>query len=606
MKRYSGWKRYEDYILALLATAVNIVLMGICFDFYYDLNDDVMMADIMSGAYSGIPDGHNMQTLYPLGALLALCYRVCREVPWYGLFLCLCQFGCFCLAGARLCALAGRAGRPDADERGRGFGTVKKVSVLLALSLFAWGLCLGHLVNIQYTVTSAILSATAVFLFLTTPGQDPPKAFIVKNIPAAVLVTIAYQLRSEMLLLTFPFICLAGLYRLCEEKKIFVKQNLPKYGGVLGIILAGMLVSRGIDYAAYGSEGWKDFLRFFQARTTVYDFYPELVTGDEYREALEGLGVSSHQQALLRNYNYGLDETIDTGLLSEMADYATGVLGAARNWGEIARKQVYRYFYRTFRGGDFPYSTVLLWMYAAVLVAGFALRPARKFDFVWQVMLLAAVRTAVWMFILLRGRDPARITHSLYLVECSLLAAMGIRILARHGEAGAAGRASRCIAGVMAAMFVLAAAGGVADGVPALRADQKQRGRVNRNWYAIDAYCKGHDGNFYFEDVYSTVAFSRRIFDGGGYEYANYDIMGGWMCGSPLYYDKIGHYGITSVQDALLTQDNVYLLMSDAEAVEQGFGWIVDYYGAQGIRVMVDKKDTVGDGYAVYQVVGAK
>ena len=79
--------------------------MGFCFDFYYDLNDDTMMLDIMAGAYSGTPDGHNMQTLYPLGAVIPLCYRVWGSVPWYGLFLCLCQFGCFWLAAVRLCAL---------------------------------------------------------------------------------------------------------------------------------------------------------------------------------------------------------------------------------------------------------------------------------------------------------------------------------------------------------------------------------------------------------------------------------------------------------------------------------------------------------------------
>ena len=39
--------------------------------------------------------------------------------------------------------------------------------------------------------------------------------------------------------------------------------------------------------------------------------------------------------------------------------------------------------------------------------------------------------------------------------------------------------------------------------------------------------------------------------DGG---YANYDILGGWMCNSPLYYEKIGRYGIESAQQGLLEQ----------------------------------------------------
>lgn len=620
----------QNCILALLIMAVNILLMGIFFDFFYDLNDDTMMLDIMSGAYSGVPDGHNMQTLYPLGAAIALCYRACGAIPWYGIFLLLCQFGCFWLAGMRLCGLAGQIRIFGTDGKCRERDLSQKISLLLALSLFMWGLCLSHMVNIQYTVTSAVLSATAVFLFLTAPETDSARRFVWNNIPSVILVLIAYQLRSEMLLLTFPFICLAGLYRLAAEEKILARENLLKYGGVLGIILSGMLVLRGIDYAAYGSGEWKDFLRFFEARTTIYDFYPALITEDEYGEALSGLGVAPYQQTLLRNYNYGLDDEIDTELLTAVADYAVDTLRAAKDWGGIARKQVYRYYYRTFRGGDSPYSTVLLWMYAAVLVAGFCFRPGngpqgtgagtsesgrtgscavkerwiRRYAFLWQAALLAAVRTAIWMFILMRERDPERITHSLYLVEFALLAAVLIRIPGGDAASLRIGRTAHSMLRAMAVIFFLVIGGGVISGMSAVRENQEWRERVNKNWYAIDGYCRERSENFYLEDVYSTVSFSRRIFDDAGQGYANYDILGGWMCGSPLYHDKMGHYGIESVQKALLGQENVYLIMSDPEVLDQGFGWIEEYYDdAQGISVTAEKTDSIGDGYSVYQIV---
>ena len=76
MEESKGLRKYGNYILAFAVMAVNVIVMAVCFDFYYDLNDDTMMKDIMSGVYSGMPDGHNMQTLYPLGALIALCYRL--------------------------------------------------------------------------------------------------------------------------------------------------------------------------------------------------------------------------------------------------------------------------------------------------------------------------------------------------------------------------------------------------------------------------------------------------------------------------------------------------------------------------------------------------
>ncbi len=88
-----------------------------------------------------------------------------------------------------------------------------------------------------------------------------------------------------------------------------------------------------------------------------------------------------------------------------------------------------------------------------------------------------------------------------------------------------------------------------------------------------------------------------------GNDYANYDIMGGWMCGSPLYYEKIRQYGIESAQEALLEQDNVYLIISDSEAEEQGFEWLEKCYDAGGVSAAVRKTDTIEDGYAVYQVL---
>ena len=171
------YRKYENGIWAGIIIIINVILLGICFDIYYDLNDDTMMKDIMAGVYSVVPDGHNMQTLYVLGALISLCYRLCRTVPWYGLFLCLCQFGCFYLAGTRLCSLIGKK--------------AGKLGMMALLSLFLWAVCLQHLVNVQYTITCAIMSAAAIFLFVTTPRGISTRQFILKNIPSMALVMVS-------------------------------------------------------------------------------------------------------------------------------------------------------------------------------------------------------------------------------------------------------------------------------------------------------------------------------------------------------------------------------------------------------------------------------
>ena len=80
---------------AFAFTVLLALLFAYLFDFYYDLNDDTMIKDILSGAYTGRPSGFCIQMLYPLGWCIALLYKAIPAVPWYGLFLCLCQFGVF-------------------------------------------------------------------------------------------------------------------------------------------------------------------------------------------------------------------------------------------------------------------------------------------------------------------------------------------------------------------------------------------------------------------------------------------------------------------------------------------------------------------------------
>ena len=593
MLRKEKTGQFDNCIAVGIAILLSALLMGLFYDYYYDLNDDTMMRDITAGIYSGIPDGHNMQTLYPLGAFLALCYRLCRTVPWYGLFLCLCQFGSFYLIGLRLCAL---------------FRTKQgKLLSLLSLLLFQWGIWMTHMVNIQYTITCAMLSAAALFWFLTTPKDLSVKEFVCGNLPGVLLVILAYQLRTEMLLLMLPFTGLAFLVHWWEEKPFFTRAKLKKYGVVLGLMLLGMVLSQIVDVAAYGSMGWKDFRQFFNDRTTIYDFYPEVVTEDAYSSDLQKLGVSPAKQTLLRNYNFGLDEEINTRMLTGIADYAVDAVGGARDWGTVFKEKLFVYRYRTFHAGDAPYNLLVLLAYAAYIILAVILyteerrQDARKAvgrlleSGVWIAM-LALLRSALWMFILLRGRDPERITHSLYLVEFVLLAAMILKMSQERGG----GRRTMFLRGCITLFFVLAV-GSLAVSLPAVQADQSRREEINRDWQDIDSYCREREENFYFEDVYSTVAFSGKLFERSDNTLANYDIAGGWMCKSPLYRKKLSTWGIEAAEDALLGE-GAYFIMSDAEERERGLTWLQDHFAEKGREVEILEQDRINEAYRVYRI----
>lgn len=583
MKERGRWKRYENCMIALVTILVNIILLSLFFDFYYDLNDDVFMRDIMSGAYTGTPDGHNVQTLYVLGAFISLFYKIYRAFPWYGVFLFLCQMGSLYLIGVRLLGFCRKL--------------PAKTACMAVFTLFLWGVLLPHMTALHYTFISAVLAASAIFLFITTPEGLTVRQFIVRNIPSVLLVILAYQLRTEMLLLLFPLIGLAGLFRWSEEEKFFHKENYIKYGAVLSGILLGMLISSAIDLAAYGSGDWKEYLVFFDKRTEVYDYHLDVVTSGEHREFLYSLGLNDAQQELLSNYNFGLDESIDANLMGDIADYA----GENADYAGVVMKQLRYYLYRTLHAEDAPYNRLVIFLYACIVFAGFGIALAEKgrrgkWCFLWKVFLLGACRTSLWMFILIRGRYPERITHSLYFAETVLLLGMLCVQLANRRRFRA-GKGDWAV-GLIGVLFGLLCVCHFPQSIGKAAADMDNREVCNGEFLEIACYCEEHPENFYFEDVYSTVKFTQKLLEERYHSPANYDIMGGWLCKSPLYKEKLGQFGIASMEEGLYNMDNVYFISAN----ENDTDWLIAYYAGKGLEVSVEQVDSIAGIYTVYQL----
>lgn len=180
-------KKHENCILSLAMALILAGILAAHFDFYYDLNDDVLIKDILSGVYSGTPDGHTMQLLYPLGALLALLYRG-LSIPVFGAFLLFCQFGSIWAVGYRstvlvdeertaregasiapgMCSAASAARLAEPAVCSAWNTTAERLGVkgvLLLVEALFWFAAMGsHLVYLQYTVTAGDAGGRGDFL----------------------------------------------------------------------------------------------------------------------------------------------------------------------------------------------------------------------------------------------------------------------------------------------------------------------------------------------------------------------------------------------------------------------------------------------------------
>jgi len=570
----------QNSIYALAMVVCLFIFAGFSFDFYYDLNDDVMIKDILSGAYTGKPDGHSIQMLYPISWMISLLYRIIPVFPWQGMFLCACHGVCFYLIAKRSLSFV--------------IDNWKKITLILVETLVIIALFIWELVIVQYTITAALLAAVACFLVLTSDREQECdwREFLKQQIVPILLVILAFNVRSEMLLLMSPFIAFSGILKWSEEKKIFAVTTIKKYLGLIVTILLGMGISLLADYIAYSGSDWKEFRNFFDARTKVYDYtwYPEY---EEAEEFYRSIGVPPAKIALIDNYNFGLDESIDAKMLWDIADYAEE-LDVKEPFLHRLKNVLVEYKWRTLHEQDAPYNFFVLMAYG--MVAALALVFKDK-TVIWKIPALIVFRTIPWMYVILANRVPNRISHPLYYIELIILCAWILSYCKKNKNVDASDqKAVKIQKGRNRSLMICAilVSAHALIQIPAMwqmvDAEIVRRESVNEVMVKFDAYAKSNSENYYYMDVYSTVAFSEKMFADVDNSQKNYDLLGGWVSGSPLQKQVTTNYYKDMLSRAeLLLLDNFYFVIEDGRDIS----FLRDFYRTLGMEIEVNIADTI-------------
>lgn len=625
-------RRRTDLIPALVMTAALFVPAALRFDFYYDLNDDVLIKDVLSGVYSGSPDGHTMQLLYPLGLFLSLLYRI-LSIPVFGVFLVLCQYGSIFIIAYRILQQCRK--------------WQAKLLALAAQGAF-WAAAFGmHLVFVQYTVTAGMLASAAIFWVMTAPLGMPGQtetiapgqrdggvagqpdagtpgrraaggpgqmrtavagkgnasqkrdkrraasAFLRENLPALALYWLAFCLRPEMALLLLPLAGVAGICRWGQEASFFTGENFCKYLTTFGVLVLGLVICLGLDSLAYRENGWPAFRQFFDERTELYDYQKDFI--DNYEEnaaSYEEAGVTRQQHAMLANYNFGVDDRIDETLLASLKEKAVGRTDAGGFFRKSFREGLWSLVLGHWTGkGDMPFNLVFL--LCSALALGLGLTKGRR-HLLWQMPLCLVGGGALWMFLLLRDRPVDRVLHPLYLGQTVVLAGLLLLEMRRtepkkEGVVAGAGACVLTLCMCLPCIFVTYAA---------VSGEYARREEENRTNEAVMAYCSAHPGRLFLEDVYSTVSYSEKISVDRDKPF-NYDLLGGWLVKSPLTKEKLSAFGYSTMGEAVQAGGSVCLL-SEAGSDMQ---WLNDYFKQEGIAARAVKTGTVTEGVETYQVI---
>ncbi len=588
-------------IVSAVAMLVVMAVTQAFGDYFFDLNDDVLMKDILSGTYTGVPEGRNIQMLYPISWFISCLYRTGMAFDWYGIFLCGCQYFCFFLILHKLLTLALDVKRT----------VIYAASFITVLFGFFW----PHFLFVQYTVTCGLLSSTAAFLILTADEKSKRD-----NIIALVLIIIAYLLRTEMLLLTLPMVGVAILIRwtflrsrFCEDTRSLYgekKELFKKYACLCIFIVLGLAICTVIHKVAYSGEEWKEFTRFFDNRTELYDFQ-YIPDYDENEEFYKSIGLTKSEQQLLINYNFELDDEINADIVGKVAEYADSIRNEEAPFSQRFKEALSLYIYRLhyiaapksyeYPMTDYPWNVCVVILYLGAFIAVIAAKDKGYEYKLVQLVLLAvlfACRSTLWLYIIMRGRDPIRITHPLYLIETVIL--IGVLFLQRKDE-----KSKSWVLGIILGIIGCVT---IPMELNVIQMENARRSEMRARYDVLYDYFDEHDDSYYLIDVYTSVScgeavegdvatFSEKMFDRVDNSFGNHDLLGGWFSKSPAYQKKLARAGFDSVETALLNP-NVYIVQNKLYDTE----WIIDYYRDKGTETKLVQKDVVADVFAIYQL----
>lgn len=571
------WEQGLPYILAAIMILVLMVFVVFRFDYYYDLNDDMLMKDIVSGSYTGVPDGHNIQMLYPISWFLSLFYHLAGQISWYGIFFMVCHFGCFYLIALRSQSFVRK--------------WYEKVILVIVEGILILTFFLYELVFVQYTVTAGLLGVTAAFLLYTTDRNVSNQVFIRKNVVSILLVILAFQVRTEMLLLIFPMICVVGIWKWSEEEHVLARGSFVRYFTIIGAILLGMLLSKGAHMIAYGSNDWKVFNNLFDSRTELYD-YQKIPSYEENKAFYDSIDLGKSEQRLFENYNYGIDPKIDEAVMTKVAEYARENRVAEEPFVQRVISSVKQYLKVVlFQRTDIPWNYLVLINYLLVIIVAVL---GGQYACFWKLPFLFMVRSMLWLYIVYGNRAPIRITHTLYLVEFLILCGLLLQMSSKLQK--------RCLwIMVFLGIFALRYA---PSGLQYVQTEYDRREEVNQEYLSLRSYCSAHTEGVYFLDVYSTVAYSEKIFAGENNAFDNYEYLGGWACMSPCNVQKLQAFGMNTIEEGICEQDHVYVVSHAKREID----WLEEYLAERGYDKTVEKVDEVRTNgqisFNIYQVEG--
>ncbi len=561
-------RKVLEFAGSMLLSALVFLIIYKFIPIVYSTNDDRMIAEIVSGQFTGKPESYGIQMTFGFTWFLSKLYEITRSFNWYGIVLIGVQIFSF---GAILYRIQSFAKRWQ-----------EKLYLLTAAIMLYVGLWLKVYVQLTYTTTAAFVGMAAIFWYATSKTNW-------KNVLMAVLLAnIAFCIRPNIFYMFVPATGLVYLWKLIG-KKDFKKLTI----GAPFVILAVTAVLFVINAAAYSKEGWKEFRDFFDVRTNVYDYYDLLPYG-ENPELYEPYGISEEEFNMMRVYNYTVLGDLPKEFFPEYLE-ACETMEAEQGITFVSKSvDAIKIFIKDVLSNTYGTENTVLFIAAVVLLI--LLIWKKNYPLAIYLAIQSAVLCVVWLYFTYWGRAIERIqmTMSLIFLAVILHVLFEMKDMQFYSEEEAAknNKIMKLNYGLYLLAFLFAATINFKD----FRTDNIAKTYWYGDVQTIKEYCAQDPDRLYYMDIATmTELYGRCQIKNTEPEYINYISMGDWSAYCPHYEEKLERHGVENIAESI-TDKNTYVIMLhnyQLKCMKEYLGveeeWVETIFGANDVP------------YAVYQ-----
>ncbi|MBQ5560811.1 MAG: hypothetical protein IIT46_13715 [Lachnospiraceae bacterium] len=558
----------QNYLFNSILVFVPLIAFVIwiikCWSINYQVHDDRYMMEFLSGKFNGENDAHLVYIKYPLAIILKELYILFPHHDWYAASMIGIQF--LMIAILSWCIISIFS---------------KKVTRILALVGFYSVLILcwiNEITKFTYSTVAAFVGVTIIVLYSWKNEK------IVKYFLICALCFLAFNLRSDLFLMVLPVCGVLWIRKMIVDKEERKKQLLFLLGVV--IVLMGSYIC---NFMAYSGDDWEKYIEYNKARTIVYDYaYEDLVVYEDNRDMYNRLNISENDCAILKSYDLYL---CDNELIDKMGDIAKSY-NNPRTLGKRFKDMI------IFIIKDGLLESKMMTLVSGIfwLLAVSILAVKKRKKELWICGIFVLIQLVLWMYLGFNGRILPRVSHSMLLMQI-VTPMIGLYIGLDESDNVLMKSNTWKIVSIGLVVAILCVS--IYDVKLCKRLIWRNQVEADyQDQYIIENYCNSHQNNFYFLDVFSVVE-CKYIFDfHNENSYENFLSLGDWFSNSPHYKSKLEKEKISSVKDAVLHDENVYLI----GIKDKNLDFIKSITDENVTIKEVDYLDGGMDDYVVYKV----